>query len=398
MKCTWIVFLVLYCSSLCLGDVKSKNGFIHFDVQSDGQSEITLNEIGLGVGTLPSSNLHVEGNVIISEQLFIGGGSGSSNLNVNGTIGQSYQRVSSSTTLGDSSLVLADSSNGNLILFLPEASTVVNRNYTIKKTSTSNKVFIRDGGFIDSFSDICLTSSSMGSLSVISHSGNWHILNMSDNGVTISASNLIGWWKLDDATGTTLVDDSSFQNDGSLNNSTLSTNSISSHLNRTLNFDGVDDSVTIPYILDYEIDSISVSAWVYHDVTGVVDQVLSKDNSGSSRVWQFRITSSDEVSFIVFDEGGANSSVTSTNTISQSTWRHIVGTWDGTTIKVYIDGLFDNSSAFAGKLNKNETGEAYIGQSENGSPGYFDGRIDDARIYNKALSASEIQALFSQGQ
>jgi hypothetical protein len=71
-------------SSACFCDVLSTDGKIRFDIQSDGQAEMTLNSTGLGILTLPSSNLHVNGNAIISEQLYVGGSSGSSNLNVNG--------------------------------------------------------------------------------------------------------------------------------------------------------------------------------------------------------------------------------------------------------------------------------------------------------------------------
>ena len=109
----------------------------------------------------------MNGNAIISEQLFVGGSSGSSNLNVNGTIGYGFQTVTSSTTLSGNSIVLVDSSAGNITLSLPEASSYSGRKYTIKKTSPLNRISIRDGGFIDNFSDVSLSVNNMGSLSVI---------------------------------------------------------------------------------------------------------------------------------------------------------------------------------------------------------------------------------------
>ncbi len=112
-------------SSTCFCDVLSTDGKIRFDTRMDGQAEMTLNSTGLGIGVLlPSSNLHVNGNAIISEQLFVGGSSGSSNLNVIGTIGYGVQTVSSNATLGDSSVVLVDSSSDNITLTLPYAGNV----------------------------------------------------------------------------------------------------------------------------------------------------------------------------------------------------------------------------------------------------------------------------------
>ena len=80
-----IILLFLLISPLFLNaDIKSTSGEIEFDVQSDQQAELTLNSTGLGIGTSPSGNLHVNGNSILSDQVYIGEATGSSNLNING--------------------------------------------------------------------------------------------------------------------------------------------------------------------------------------------------------------------------------------------------------------------------------------------------------------------------
>jgi len=140
---------------------------------------MTLNSTGLGIGTAPSANLHVNGNAIISEQLFVGGSSGSSNLNVNGTIGFGVQTVSSDTTLGDQTVIFADSSSDNLTLTLPYAGNVLGRVYTIKKLVSLNNLYVlrSSNDLIDSGDRVELLSGSMGSLSLISSAINqWSVI------------------------------------------------------------------------------------------------------------------------------------------------------------------------------------------------------------------------------
>ena len=96
----FICLLFLFSSS-CFGDILSTTGEIQFKTSENGPVDMTLNSTGLGVGVTPSANLHVLGNAIVSDQLFVGSSDGSSNLNINGTIGFGVQSVSSNTTLTD---------------------------------------------------------------------------------------------------------------------------------------------------------------------------------------------------------------------------------------------------------------------------------------------------------
>ena len=114
-------------------EVKSTTGQILFDVNGDTVGEAFLNSTGLGLGVTPASNLHVMGNAIISQNLSIGGVSGSSNLNLHGTLSMAVQSVSANAILSNYSIILADSSSSNITLTLPYAGNVVGREYWIKK-------------------------------------------------------------------------------------------------------------------------------------------------------------------------------------------------------------------------------------------------------------------------
>lgn len=167
----------------------------------DNQAEMTLNNTGLGIGITPSANLHVNGNAIVTGQVFIGGSSGSSNLNINGSMGYGFQTVSFNATLEESSTVLADSSSDNITLTLPYAGNVTGRIYAIKKTQVSNTVEIRGGGnAIDDNHHAILSAGNMDSISVVSDGIQWYTLERSGGVTTWSPSllNLSLWYDSSD--------------------------------------------------------------------------------------------------------------------------------------------------------------------------------------------------------
>lgn len=174
------IFVLIFSLSFAANSsVKSSNGKINFDLQSDGQPEMILNQSGLGIGVTPSSNLQVSGNTLISNSLNIATTNGASNLNIGGSMSISFQTVTSDTTIGDHSMVLVDSSSGNLTLTLPAAANVIGRRYTIKKITSDNEVkVLRTGSdLIDTTKDLDFSSGNLGVASLYSSaSGQWNVL------------------------------------------------------------------------------------------------------------------------------------------------------------------------------------------------------------------------------
>jgi hypothetical protein len=169
-----------------------------FDANNDQSSEMTLNDIGLGIGGTPSTNIHVFGNTIISGALSVGGSAGSSNLNINGTMGLSTStvsdNVSSSSPIWANSMVFADTTSGNLSISLPNAGNVTNRMYTIKKISRNYNLSVAAFPSIDGGQSVSITS--MGYLSVLSDGNTWHVMakdSSSSLNALVASSNLAVW-------------------------------------------------------------------------------------------------------------------------------------------------------------------------------------------------------------
>ena len=137
---------------------------------------------------------------------------------------------------------------------------------------------------------------------------------------------------------------------------------------------------------------ISISAWVKPTNDGTVQQIFSHDGSLLDRVWQFRKDASNKIQFIVFNELGANNNAIGTTDLFASGNNHLVhGTWDGTTIRVYVDGVEEGTTLFSGtNLREAPTDPVSIGRSMNVTPGFWDGLIDEPRVTNEILTADKI--------
>ncbi|MHC4706080.1 MAG: LamG domain-containing protein [Planctomycetota bacterium] len=207
---------------------------------------------------------------------------------------------------------------------------------------------------------------------------------------------LIGHWKMDETTGTTAYD-SAKGNHGPLINGPVWT---SGQVNGALGFDGVDDYVDVGDMdsLDFGADdNFSISAWIKckKDKSTVV---AKRDHDGSrwQEGYELRIHQS-RLYFVIEDMTGAATQVFGATTVTDDKWHHVVAVRDTVLDKVfiYVDGsrdaapVTDTTSAALSTDESFRIGRTYTAQ-------YFDGIIDDVRIYGRALSAEEIRALYRQ--
>ena len=207
------------------------------------------------------------------------------------------------------------------------------------------------------------------------------------------ARGLVGCWLFNEGTGNKVFDLSLNGNHGTLTNMDPATDWIAGRDGSALDFDNTDDYIIISNSPTINPDYITIGAWVKTSATGVIDQIFTKDMP-ALRVWQFRKLDTNVINFIPFNAASNGNELGTTN-IADGNWHFVVGTWDGVTVRVYVDGREDgNGSALTGSLRTGQTNNAFIGRSENIDPGYWDGQIDLAFLYNRALSASEVLQLY----
>ena len=158
--------------------------------------------------------------------------------------------------------------------------------------------------------------------------------------------------------------------------------------NYALQFDGMDDYVIVdpPPFLDGS--AITVSAWVYFDVAPTnewQDCMIAQDNG--TRIFQLS-TLYGKFCWHRFVPGGDPIGI---DNIEANRWYHVSATFDGTTHKLYVDGILNDQKT--GTMSSSSTEPVNIGRKGSGvSWSYFDGMIEEVRIWNVARTRAEIQA------
>ncbi len=187
----------------------------------------------------------------------------------------------------------------------------------------------------------------------------------------------------------TTVDSSGNGNNGTLVNMTGS-DWVAGKSNTALNFDGIDSYADIISPTPLNISgALSVSSWVYADT-------IPQGESGIvlNGVYTYGLTYYVDGRAWAYIHSGDNNLPVS---ITTSSWHHLVLTWDGTTnsngMKLYLDGALAGQKASL-YANTSASGPLYIGKNPS-SGKVFDGKIDETRIYNRALTQEEITALYN---
>lgn len=161
-----------------------------------------------------------------------------------------------------------------------------------------------------------------------------------------------------------------------------------------LSFDGVNDYVEVPSSASISIDNaITLSAWTYNTLAyggTSFNQIIGKGmNDAYSVYWG---QSSGIISFRIWLDG-INRSVNSVNTIGYNVWKYLVFVYDGSTMKIYQNGILDNSISVKGKIGLNSL-SFEVGKDPSREY-YFKGNISNVRIHNRATPESEIQQNFN---
>jgi hypothetical protein len=206
--------------------------------------------------------------------------------------------------------------------------------------------------------------------------------------------NLVSHWKFDDGSGA-IAYDSAGTNDGTVNGAVWTTGQVDG----ALDFDGMDDYVRVnnPDNLNFgnSID-FTFAAWIK---AGTVQRkhpaIIGRRNLGNAHGYIFFLHSYEKLAVQLND--GIHSNYISTGPgLCDDTWHHVAATGDRDGYLIfYIDGVQAGQIDISGKGNIDSTANLYIGWEERHSTvTYFNGIIDDVRIYNRALSEEEIKQLY----
>lgn len=160
-------------------------------------------------------------------------------------------------------------------------------------------------------------------------------------------------------------------------------------------FDGSDDYVRIEDSSSLDvINGISLVAWINFESGGyknprIIHKQYAYDlftqGTGDSRMVRFSLNNS---------VAGEEIIVNSTNLVNSGSWNFVVGTYDGSSVKLYINGALEVEESYSFDI-RNSSYHVEIGRNSYNQTDDFKGYIDDVRIYDRALSRDEILGIYS---
>ncbi len=212
-------------------------------------------------------------------------------------------------------------------------------------------------------------------------------------------SDLVGWWNFNEGSGTTAGDISGYDNHGTIVGATH-TDGVPGTGGSALEFNGVDDYVNmgnpVDDSLDFGLNDFSTSAWFKINTIQPQGVILGKYSSWP--LWYTRLNADGRVEVRIAFDSDTSFPNTSGNIINDNNWHYVVAVYERNgSLTRYINGKIDGLSidiSSASDRTVNTNNSFVVGGILSGQR--FNGLIDDVRIYNRALTAQEIQTLYAQ--
>ncbi|MFA5013232.1 MAG: LamG-like jellyroll fold domain-containing protein [Candidatus Paceibacterota bacterium] len=207
-----------------------------------------------------------------------------------------------------------------------------------------------------------------------------------------TSGKLMGWWTMDaNDLGTKMFDKSGNSKNANANN--ISSDDVAQgKINQAVDLNGTNEyfSVIDDPIFNFTAQA-TVSLWVKSTSTGWGHLFYKGGSSYLNLVYD-----TDGLIEFRIKDGGTTYSSGNGPYVFDNQWHHVVGTYDGSTVKIYGDGVLLNSAGHVGDMDTTTGNLIFPGPTQYTS--YLKCLMDDVRIYNYALSAQEISDLYNSAK
>ncbi len=213
----------------------------------------------------------------------------------------------------------------------------------------------------------------------------------------------VGYWKLDETAGTTAADSSGNGFDGTYGGTFDSAHFelgvapliAQGHAAQSHGTSNGGAFVSIPTESAFSTGGhITLEAWVELTRTGIQPMISSDNGSGTGRYFQFRLNAG-KPEVILGDTGGTLHTFTGPAAINDGLRHHVVATYDGAHVVIYVDGTAVLTTAATFALRTTNAGLMLLEQLPGVSNAQYQGVFDEAAIYTTALSAARVLAHYN---
>ncbi len=168
--------------------------------------------------------------------------------------------------------------------------------------------------------------------------------------------------------------------------------------NAAFQFDGIDDFITVPDDNSLDLTLFTLSGWMYLNEAvpdGGFYNMFFKGEAGdpANSNYAFSVNSDQNLSMFYEYDAGTNVSITGSTSINIGEWYLFSTTFDGLELKLYINGVEEASISQTNLPGTNDA-PVFIGTNTSGTS-FVNGILDDLRMFNRALTASEVLELYN---
>src|SRR3990167_7726838 len=229
--------------------------------------------------------------------------------------------------------------------------------------------------------------------------GEWDIsLGYNNSDVNSAIPGLVSYWHLDNNSAIgendTFVVDSMGRNNGTANHTVINNWGV---FEKSHKFD--DNSSHVIQVADSSslniTTALTISGWIYRNRGGQAGDVILEHQPANGFYALF--FEGNQIRFRLAFANSTTVTVSPTKLVTKGQWHHVVGTWNGTRAKVYLDGVnLGSEQNFFGSL-AGKSGIVQIGRITSGSP-RTNGSLDEIMIFNRSLTDNEVQELYVRGR
>lgn len=212
--------------------------------------------------------------------------------------------------------------------------------------------------------------------------------------LTVQPSGLAAYYPLDEGTGSGVNDETANNNRGdAVNGPTWTTGKVG----QSLTFNGSNQAVSVSSGSSMNIETVTVEGWFKTSQAPAADISLIEKWGGTGVYpYAIRLTSTGKAAFVASD--GTNTPVAaSTTSINNGAWNHVIGTrTKNGDMKIYINGVLEATVTDTTTVATTNTTAVTLANRSDGVQ-YFNGSLDELKIFNRALTATEIKAEYNAG-
>jgi len=137
---------------------------------------------------------------------------------------------------------------------------------------------------------------------------------------------------------------------------------------------------------------MTAALW-FNTTDSTLCEMFGKNDGGSHAGSSYEVILQTGNTRFEVDDGSGWYKASYAPALNNGAWHQLVGTWDGSNVKLYIDGTLEDTEPAA--ITIQTTAQAVNIASSNGNNLYYAGSIDDVRFYNRALSSSDVAQLYA---